>query len=177
MRITRGELFEVGFWLAFAAGAFALTFTFDQEIEIYRYGANGWPRVVIILIVLAALGQLLHDVRARLASAGLEEKRTPAAPGGRERTEYRLRMGAILVAPFVFAFLLDNVGFYSIAPVFIAVFLYVGGERRWGRLLGISLFIYALMVLFFAKLLFVGLPVGNWHPFYDFSNWLLTIIQ
>jgi len=177
VRITKGELFEVGFWLAFAAGAFALTFKFDQEIEIYKYGANGWPRVVIILIVLAALGQLLHDVKARLASEALGETRAPVPAAGRERREYAWRMGAILVTPFLFAFLLDYVGFYSIAPVFIAVFLFVGGERRWGRLLAISLFIYALMVLFFAKLLFVGLPAGNWHPFYDFSNWLLAVIR
>lgn len=177
MRITKGELFEVGFWLAFAAGAFALTFTFDQDIEIYKYGANGWPRVVIILIVLAALGQLLHDVKVRLASEDRGEKTAATGLAGHERTEYLLRMGAILVTPFIFAFLLDYVGFYSIAPVFIAAFLYIGGERRWGRLLGISLFIYALMILFFAKLLFVGLPTGNWHPFYDFSNWLLIIIR
>lgn len=177
MRITKGEMFEVGFWLAFAIGAFALTFQFDQEIEIYKYGANGWPRVVIILIALAALGQLLHDIKARLASESFGEKAAAAAPAGRERREYMLRMGAILIAPFIFAFLLDYVGFYSIAPVFIAVFLYLGGEHRWGRLVGISLFIYALMILFFAKLLFVGLPAGNLHPFYDFSNWLLAIIR
>jgi len=177
VRITKGELFEVAFWLAFAAAAFALSFKFDQEIEIYKFGATVWPRVVIILIALAALGQLFHDVRARLASEAAGRKRAPASAAGRGGREYALRMGAILVAPFVFAFLLEPVGFYSIAPVFIAAFLYIGGERRWSRLAGLSHFIYALMVLFFAKLLFVGLPTGNWHPFYDFSNWLLVMIR
>ena len=177
MRLTRGELFEVAFWLVFAAGAFALTFKFDQEIEIYKFGANGWPRAVIILIALAALGQLFHDVRARLAKEASGEKKAPSTASARGGREYTFRIAAILVTPFVFAFLLDAVGFYVLAPIFFAVLLYIGGERRWGRIVGVSLFIYTLAVLFFAKLLFVGLPTGNMHPFYDISNWLLAIIR
>lgn len=175
MRITRGELLEVAFWLAFAAAAFALSFRFDQEIEIYKFGATGWPRVVVVLIVLGALGQLLHDIKTRLAQGAdrvVARAVRPAAEPG-----YAVRIAAILVAPFIFAFLLENVGFYTLAPFFVAAFLYIGGERRWGRIVGISLFIYALMIVLFAKLLFVGLPVGNWHPFYDFSNWLLVLLQ
>lgn len=177
MRITKGELFEVTFWLLFAAGAFALTFKFDQEIEIYKFGANGWPRVVIILIALAALGQLFHDVKTRLAREASRKRKAPSLAAGRRGRKYALRIGAILVAPFIFSFLLDPVGFYTLAPIFVTVFLYVGGERRWTRLVGISLFIYALALLFFVKLLFVGLPTGNWHPFYDFSNWALTLMR
>ena len=177
MRLTRGELFEVAFWLVFAAGAFALTFKFDQDIEIYKFGANGWPRVVIILIAAAAVGQLLHDVKARIARDATGEKKAPRPLPVSDRRDYALRIGAILVTPFVFAFLLDPVGFYVLAPFFIALLLFIGGERRWARLVGISLFIYALAILFFAKLLFVGLPTGNVHPFYDFSNWFLTMIR
>ena len=175
--MTKGELFEVAFWLVFAAAAFALTFKFDQDIEIYKYGANGWPRVVIILIALAAIGQLFHDVKARLATGASGEKKAPSEVAARGGREYALRIVAILVTPFIFAFLLDPVGFYVLAPIFIAVLLYISGERRWGRIIGISLFIYALAILFFAKLLFVGLPTGNMHPFYDFSNWLLVLIR
>lgn len=176
MRITRGELFEVAFWLAFAAAAYALSFRFNQPIEIYRFGANGWPRVVILLIVLAALGQLLAHVRARLARRE-QGSAAPSTGGAVSEPGYAMRVAAILITPFVFAFLLEGVGFYSLAPFFVGAFLYIGGERRWGRIIGISLFIYALMILLFAKLLFVGLPVGNWHPFYDFSNWLLVLLQ
>jgi hypothetical protein len=176
VRITRGELFEVAFWLAFAAGAFALSFTFNREIEIYKFGATGWPRVVILLIVLGALGQLFNDIKARLM-AGAREQNTLSRKSGVAEPGYAFRIVAILITPFVFAFLLEYVGFYSLAPFFIAAFLYLGGERRWRRIVGISLFIYLMMILLFAKLLFVGLPVGNWHPFYDFSNWLLVLLQ
>lgn len=176
MRITRGELFEVAFWLAFAAAAFALSFRFDREIEIYKFGATGWPRVVLVLIVLGALGQLLSHVRARLAGRA-QERGVSVAKSSAPEPAYAVRIAAILITPFVFAFLLENVGFYTLAPFFIAAFLFIGGERHWGRIVGISLFVYALMILLFAKLLFVGLPVGNWHPFYDFSNWLLVLLQ
>lgn len=176
MRITKGELFEVAFWLAFAAAAFALSFKFDQGIEIYKFGATGWPRMVILLIVLGALGQLLDDIKARL-TRGTRDTNSPSPASAAAEPGYVLRITAILVTPFVFAFLLEDVGFYSLAPFFVAVYLYVGGERRWGRVVGISLLIYALMILFFAKLLFVGLPVGNWHPFYDYSNWLLILLE
>jgi hypothetical protein len=176
VRITRGELFEVAVWLAFAAVAFALSFKFDQGIEIYQFGATGWPRVVILLIVLGALGQLFNDIKGRLAgSKGSEDAPSPASAAA--EPGYGIRISAILITPFVFAFLLENVGFYTLAPFFVAAFLAIGGERRWGRIVGISLFIYALMIVLFAKLLFVGLPVGNWHPFYDFSHWLLVLLQ
>jgi len=177
VRITKGELFEVAFWLLFAAGAFALSFKFNQDIEIYEFNATGWPRVVILLIALAAVGQLFHDVKARWAADAPARREAREPVPASERRDYLLRIGAILVTPFIFAFLLEPIGFYTLAPFFVAAFLFIGGERRWKRIVGISLFIYAVMVFFFAKLLFVGLPVGNWHPFYDFSNWLLVFIR
>lgn len=173
-RITKGEIFEVAFWLAFALAAFALTYQFNQRIEIYKFGAFGWPRTIVLLIVLAALGQLYHDIEER--KAGVVREAFSSAGEGTD-PGYAVRVAAILITPFVFAFLLEGVGFYSLAPFFIAAFLYIGGEHRWRRIVGISAFIYALMILFFAKLLFVGLPVGNWHPFYDFGNWLLVLLQ
>lgn len=173
-RITKGEIFEVAFWLVFAVAAFVLTYQFNQKIEIYKFGAFGWPRVVILLIALAAFGQLFHDIKER--KAGVVRDSISSAGEGTD-PGYAFRVTGILIAPFVFAFLLEGVGFYSLAPFFIAAFLYIGGEHRWKRIVGISAFIYSLMILFFAKLLFVGLPVGNWHPFYDFSNWLLVLLE
>jgi len=33
------------------------------------------------------------------------------------------------------------------------------------------------LLLFFVKLLYVGLPTGNIKPFYDFGNWIVTLLQ
>ena len=70
--LTRGQTFEVVFWIGFAALAYYFSFEFDQEIEIYLFGASGWPRVVIALIVLAALCQLIQDL--------VRQKQTKAEP-------------------------------------------------------------------------------------------------
>ena len=39
------------------------SFEFEQEIEIYKYGASAWPRAIIALMVTAAVGQLVWQWR------------------------------------------------------------------------------------------------------------------
>lgn len=174
MALTRGQLFEVAFWLSFALAAFALTYQFNIEIEIYEFGAYGWPRAVVVFILIAVCGQLYHDLR--------NAPRGPATvvAGGAARPHdraYFVRMGITLALPLVYALLLQPLGFYVLTPVFVGLFLYVAGERRWPWLLGVTAFIYAFLLLVFARVLYVGLPTGTVRPFYDFSNWLLVIIR
>lgn len=175
--MTRGQAFEVAFWLLFAAGAFALTFTFDQEIEIYAFGAAGWPRAVTLLVALAALGQLWADLRAGPASASGYAVVDAARRGGDAAVRFYSRMALTLGLPLLYASLLETIGFYCLTPFFIAAYLVLLGERRWPWVLGITLGIYAMFLLLFARLLFVGLPTGNVSPFYDVSNWLLVVIR
>jgi len=170
------KLFEVALWLAFAGAAFYFTFDFDRGIEIYRFGAHGWPRVVIALIVIAALLQAFAVLRrppAAVSDDGAEPGTTAENQGG----GYKARVAATLLIPLVYAGLLENMGFYVLTPFFILAILLLAGERRWKVLLGVSLGIYAALVFFFGKLLYINLPVGNWHPFYDISNWLLVLIR
>ena len=175
--MNRGQIFELAFWTFFAVGAFAVSFDFDRDIEIYKFGASGWPRAVILFIVLAVLGQLYHDLRERKTQRR-EAPGEVAKPAEIERdTGYYVRVGAILLVPLIYAALLERLGFYFLTPVFIIVFLLIGGERRWGWIIGVTAFLYAAYLLLFAKLLYVGLPTGNVHPFYDFSNWLLVKIR
>ena len=173
--LTRGQIFEVVFWIPFAIAAFAMTFTFDRELEIYKFGAAAWPRGVLLLIVLAALGQLFQDIkqRRRLESASEVDTTGPS----NQMSGHALRLGITLLLPVIYASLLDTTGFYFTTPIFIALYLYVNGEHRVRWLVGVTLLIYVLLVFFFAKLLRVGLPVGYAEPFYSFSNWLLVLIQ
>lgn len=175
--MTRGQAFEVAFWLVFAIGAFGLTYTFDQEIEIYAYGAAGWPRAVTLLVVLAALGQLWADMRAPPEVAANPDMARAARRDGDEAVRFYSRMALTLGLPLLYASLLENVGFYFLTPFFIAAYLVLLGERRWPWVLGVTLGIYVMFLILFARLLFVGLPTGNVSPFYDFSNWLLVVIR
>ena len=60
-RLTKGQIVEAAFWLILVAFLFAYSFEFNNEIEIYKYGATLWPRTILLFIALAAIGQLLDQ--------------------------------------------------------------------------------------------------------------------
>jgi hypothetical protein len=76
-----------------------------------------------------------------------------------------------------YAILLPYLGFYTLTPFFAAAFLFAAGERRWRWIIGVSMLLYVFMIIAFARLFYVGLPVGTVRPFYDFSNWLLVLVR
>lgn len=179
-RLNAGQWFEVIFWIAFAVFAYAVSYNFDREIEIYRYGAAGWPRVVIGLIFLAAVGQFFQDIldkRAGPGDGGVETASDYFQAMADRGLGFYGRVAITLALPLVYASVLDISGFYFTTPFFIAAYLYAVGEHRVKWLIVVPLIIYSMLLLAFTKLLFVGLPVGYVRPFYDFSNWLLVLIR
>lgn len=174
-RIPLKTLVEAGLWIAFAIVAYAYSFQFDKDIETYRFNATGWPRAVLLFIVLAALAHVYQVYRTHAPGDGADM----AGDAEEDETERRpyWRLIGMLGLPVVYAFVLEPLGFYATTPVFIFLFLVLAEERRWQYLIGISFGLYALLVFVFGKLLYLSLPVGTVQVFYDFSNWLLTIIQ
>jgi hypothetical protein len=85
--------------------------------------------------------------------------------------------GAMLTLPLLFAAMLEDFGFYSLAPFFIVGVMFMFGERRGKQMLRITALIYGLIMLLFVKILYVGLSVGNIRPFYDFGSWVVTVLQ
>lgn len=53
-----GQIVEVGLWLGLVLFLYIYSFEFDKEIEIYKFGASAWPRAILLLIAIAAIGQL-----------------------------------------------------------------------------------------------------------------------
>jgi uncharacterized membrane protein YhaH (DUF805 family) len=51
---------ETLIWLTIVAVFFVFSFEFNQEIEIYKFGATGWPRVILGLLLLVTFGNFLH---------------------------------------------------------------------------------------------------------------------
>ena len=179
-KLSAGQWLEAAFWIGFAVLAYTLSFQFDREIEMYRFGAAGWPRVVLVLIFLAAIGQIVQDLQGkkwgkRLGPAG-------AVAGYPGETAQRGvgsvgRIGIILALPVIYASLLEYTGYYVTTPIFLAAYLYVTGERRARRLIAVPLSIYVVLTILFTRFLYVSLPVGYWPGFYDFSNWLIVLIR
>ncbi len=177
-RLKTKDIIEIGAWLLFALLAYLFSLEFDKDIETYRFGAYVWPRTIIILIVIAALLQLYTTLRKAEHAADQQSAETDDdAQGAVKGWGSKLRIAAFLGLPFCYAALLESIGFYTLTPFFILGFLLLSGERRWPVLLGASIGIYAILLLCFARLFYINLPVGNWSPFYDFSNWLLVLIR
>ena len=183
-KLTKTHVLEAALWLGFAGFLYYYSFEFDRPIEIYKFGATAWPRAIILLIVIAGLGNLYYHWR--FGDGAPTRTETDVAPpddsdlagkdGDATQRSY-LRLGAILVLPFIYAALMQSIGFYTLTPFFVAAVIFLMGERRIMWIIGISLVTYVVILFIFAKLLYVGLPVGTMHPFYDYSNWLLAWIQ
>ena len=76
-KLNRGHIVENILWLSIVLVFYIFSFEFDQEIEIYRYGATGWPRSILILLFLVSLGNLLHTYKkgseAQLGRVGISD--------------------------------------------------------------------------------------------------------
>ena len=91
--------------------------------------------------------------------------------------QFYVRMGSTLALPIVYARLLNGPGYYFTTPLFLAAYLYMTGVRQARPLILVPLVIYVVVTFIFTRILYVGLPVGYWPGFYDFSNWLVVLIR
>lgn len=172
-RLTRTHLVEAIAFLLIVAVFYGLSFEFNQPIEIYRYGATAWPRVIIFLLLITTLGNLWFQYK--YGSASQETIGQNEDDAGANDPATAIRMVAILLTPFVFAWLLKPVGIYFSAPFFIAAIMWLFGERRWKAIVMMTCVIYFVFIGLFLVILNAPLPQGNTSPFYDFSAWILTL--
>lgn len=176
-RLNRSHLIEAAIWLSIVVVFYAYSYEFNQTIEIYIFGATGWPRMVLLLLLVATLGNLYHqyrngsDAQGGILGAAAEVDR--ASIFADHATA--IRMAIVLLAPFAFAFLLRPVGIYFSAPFFIALVMILFGERSWKAIAIMTLIIYITFIGLFLVILNAPLPQGNVSPFYDFSAWMLKM--
>ena len=177
MKLKRSHMIETAIWLSIFVIFFAFSFTFNQPIEIYKFGATGWPRVILLLLLLATIGNFLY---LRKHGSAVQKGRVGIADDGDDSVDYSdmrnlAKLTGILLTPFLFAMLLKPVGFYFATPFFIVLVIMLFGERRWKRILGVTVLIYLILLGLFMVVLNAPLPQGNVSPFYDVSAFILTI--
>jgi len=174
-KLTVGQWTEIAIWLAVAGLAFGYSFEFSREIEFYKFGASGWPRVIIAMIVLGAIGQFVQDL--------LKAKTDPVYDPGyfsqfsEHGAGFMVRMGLTLALPIAYAMLLQGMGYYFLTPFFLAFYLYLTGERRIKMLIFVPLPIYGVITFLFTSVLPISLPIGYWPGFYDFGNWVVVLLR
>jgi hypothetical protein len=173
-KLTKFHYLEAGIWATLALVFFAYSFEFNQNIEIYKFGATGWPRAILLMLVLVLLGNLFYQHRhgsdAQAGRVGITDddlanvEKTPGSI---------LNIIAFILLPLIYAWSLKPVGFYSATPFFAAFVIMLLGERRPKYIIGISLLIYTLLIGLFMVVLNAPLPQGTVSPFYDFSAFML----
>ena len=173
-KLSRPDIFEAVFWLLISVIFFVVSFSFNQPIEIYKFGATGWPRVILFLMALVCLGNFYY---AYSKGSKAQEGRVGAKEND-EPIEYTsigqyFKTGMVLMLPLVYALSLKPVGFYSGTPIFIALIMIAWGERRVRFILINTILIYAILIVLFMIVLNAPLPQGNMSPFYDISAFML----
>ena len=173
-KLSRPDIFEAVFWLLISVIFFVVSFSFNQPIEIYKFGATGWPRVILFLMALVCLGNFYY---AYSKGSKAQEGRVGAKEND-EPIEYTsigqyFKTGMVLMLPLVYALSLKPVGFYSGTPIFIALIMIAWGERRVRFILINTILIYAILIILFMLVLNAPLPQGNISPFYDISAFML----
>ena len=173
-KLGRSDIFEAFFWLLIAVIFFAVSFSFNQPIEIYKFGATGWPRVILFLMALVSLGNFYQAYskgsKAQEGRVGAKENDEPIEYTS---TGQYFKTGMVLVLPLLYALSLKPVGFYSGTPIFIALIMVAWGERRVRFILTNTILIYAILIGLFMLVLNAPLPQGNMSPFYDISAFML----
>ncbi|MGX9354706.1 tripartite tricarboxylate transporter TctB family protein [Roseobacteraceae bacterium S113] len=176
-RLTFAHLIEAAVWAAIVVVFYLYSFEFNQPIEIYKFGATAWPRVVIGLLLVAMIGNIYYQYKYGSAT---QEGRVGMSDSGDDGADFSdpatfMRMMAVLFTPFLFAWLLKPVGIYFAAPFFIAAVMWLFGERRIKAILIVTAVIYVIFLGLFLVILNAPLPQGNTSPFYDFSAWILKM--
>ena len=167
---------ENAVWVSLVILLFAFSFEFDKEIEIYKFGAAGWPRAVLGMLLLVLVGNIFHQMRhgdiVQAGRVGVSEDEMSNV----DRTlGSMITLILFLLAPLLYAWSLKPIGFYSATPFFIASIICLLGEFRVRRVLSITALIYGLLILLFLLILNAPLPQGTVSPFYDFSAFMLRI--
>ena len=62
-KLKIGHIVETLVWLSIVLVFYVFSFEFDQEIEIYKYGATGWPRTILVILFLVSLGNFLQTYK------------------------------------------------------------------------------------------------------------------
>ena len=175
--LKNSHLIEGTIWLTIVLVFFAFTYDFNQPIEIYKFGATGWPRVILGILLFVTLGNLFHQYRfgsaAQSGRVGISDDDDEA--DGTTSIGAVLKIIAVLGTPFLYALLLKPAGFYFATPFFIVFIILLFGERRPRWIISITLLIYALLLFLFMMVLNAPLPQGNVSPFYDYSAFILRM--
>ena len=112
-----------------------------------------FPKFAVAFVAIFSVFLVFKDLLTKTEDTGPDETEVQKRQG---------RKGLIiaLIASLVYLILCTLTGYIISTLVMLAAFMWIFGERRWGFLVGVPLVTIAVIYLFFAKVMEVGLPPG-----------------
>lgn len=147
-------------------------------------GPDFWPKLILGLLIAVCLYALARALLARGRAAGatglLQEMVESAEAKGAEGYAHAapkslplLIAGVALTAFYVW--IIQRLGFVLATAPYLAVFIALGGYRRWGVNAVVSVAGTLLMMFFFMKVVYVSLPIGR-EPFAQVTLALMQLM-
>lgn len=173
---------------ALVGGAAGYLYYVAAQIDFHRrgetLGPDFWPKAILVLIIATCLYEIVRTLAlgGRTEVSGMlqdivEESvkergdAGPAEPG--ERHPVLLVAGIVLTATYVW--IVQKLGFFLATAPYVAAFIALGGYRRWGVNAAVSLVGTLAIMLFFMKLVYVSLPIGE-EPFAQVTFILMKLM-
>lgn len=157
---------------------------FDFEAPGGRLGPDAWPRIVLGLLALVCVYEIVrrfffdaartlqsdvpHSTEATSSfdSSTSDEEDEPSYP-------WLLSLGIVMTIGYVA--LLETLGFFLCTALYLAGFIVLGGYRRIGVTLAVSLLGSFVFMFIFMKIVYVSLPLGS-EPFSYVSFLLIRLM-
>lgn len=167
----------------------AFLFYVASHFEFHRragtLGPDFWPKAILVLTIAVCVYEVLRIALAHRAGAevgGVLEEIVEHSADARadfgievalEKHPFLLLAG--MAATLAYVALVQVLGFFLSTAVYLAVFLVLGGYRRWGVLAATSVLGALVLMFIFMKLVYVSLPIGS-APFSEVTLFLMKMM-
>lgn len=145
---------------------------FDFEQAPGRIGPDAWPKMIIALMLVAALWGLVAALRNGKAAA-VEDAGDDAL--ARPPEIHPVRVWIAVAATIVYLLLLPVLGFFLATIVYTGVLMVLGGFRRPVPVAILSLATGLFFMFMFMRVVYVALPLGT-TPFKQVSYALMAVM-
>ena len=147
-------LFSI-FLTVFSVYCFFLVGTQSPAATATELGAAFWPRIILVALIALLIANIVKSVKKHKASSEKISSEFKFA----EFFKSKLFIGMVLV--FIMALLLPYIGFIPVCLLFLMAYGALLGERRWLRLILISLFVTIILYVIFQGPLGIMLARGT----------------
>lgn len=152
---------------------------FEFHARAGTLGPDAWPKAILALIIVTCLYKIAAGLISRTeqdVSGVLEEFTGEGDQGAAAPVEshpFLLVAGMALTALYVM--FIQKLGFFVATVPYIALFVVLGGYRKWGIIVATSVLGTLLLLFFFMKVVYVSLPIGQ-EPFSAVTLFLMQVM-